>query len=603
MAENSRLISRNVTEAIPLCQQCEHAFFPSDIRPSASFAEQCRGFYTPSKGRGRDILREISRLEGVVNDYDRELTRLRDIATQLESGRAQVQTHIDSYTSLLSAPVRRLRNPLFQSNHPSTLSLPAHHDPDRILKRIFTFACYRDEDEHANSHLQWLTPLKISHVCSHWRKISLDLPEMWSYLDVSGDLDPESNRKLLHAYIARARTDTPLSVRIELDRHFSYMQRHVLNLILDHADRWREAIIVVDHQQLWRFLSFPFDILEKLVLRIGNIQSNRPVDNFKFAPRLRYVKVDAALSALSFPFSVRRIDLRGRADHSDVVRLEAHQLDVPDLHLSLFPVFRDAPVRLTNLQALTVHALSPDFEAFAQTVTMPHLNRLNIVFDKDHTYDISSFHSLLSTVERSECQLSAFSMDMTHCPGKHHQSHIEKLQTDENELRDFLDAIPSITELRVVEPRGSNCEHCNIITMLLWWLVVADYYDTSSLTLPNLRKLELVWTAAPDVGALVTMVQSRLEEHVVVERAMTMDVDNEERRQNVSEGGGGDGTSMSDAYSEGSTRSTQRDSDSAVLLSALKSLVIGTRGEVEADSYMWEWMEDIRAQGMVVHLW
>ncbi|KAK0436489.1 uncharacterized protein EV420DRAFT_236598 [Desarmillaria tabescens] len=264
--------SQTSHEPIVLCDHCQHAFCPSDTRPPASFAEQCRGFYTPSSRQREEILRKKSRLEGVADDYDRELTRLRDIVTQLESGRAQVQTHIDDYASLASAPIRRLRNPLSQpNNYQPFFSSLAQHDPDKILKRIFTFACYRGEDDAFDSHLHWLTPLVISHVCSHWRKVSLDMPEMWSYLDVTWDLNPKSNLELLRMYIARTKMDTPLSVRINSDMELFNLHYRAFSLVLEHAKRWREAIIIVDHQLLWQFLPDSFDILEKLVLRILNI--------------------------------------------------------------------------------------------------------------------------------------------------------------------------------------------------------------------------------------------------------------------------------------------------------------------------------------------
>ncbi|SJL02724.1 uncharacterized protein ARMOST_06060 [Armillaria ostoyae] len=597
----------NFSRSIVLCDQCQHAFRPSDTCPPTSFTEQCRVFYTPSNRQRKKIFHEKSRLKKVAADYDRELTRLRDIVTQLESERADVQTHIDICTSLASAPMRRLRNPLFQTNDSPTLS-SERHDPDKILKRIFTFACYRDDDDDSKSHLQWLTPLVMSHVCSHWRKLSLDIPEMWSCLDVSRDLHPESNMELLHTYLARTGANTPLSVRVELDMHCSFVRRHVLNLLLGHAGRWKEAVIIVDHQLLFQFLSCPFDILERLVLRIGNIQSNRSVEHFEFVPRLRYVITDAALSVLSFPYSVRRMDLREKVDNSEIVCLEDYQLDAPNIHLSLFPVFRDVRVQLTNLRALTLHALPSNFEMFAQTVTIPFLDRLSISFNNDYTFDVSSFHSLLSLIKCSKCQLSAFSLDMTQCPGDHCSSYIQKLQSGDIVLWDFLVGIPSITELRVIEPRSSKCVHCNMVTMLLRWLVVTDIGEVHStpLILPYLRMLELVWTASPDVLSLKTMVDSRVEERTVVGRNVTpVDVEAEEGNRSMN-GDDGEETSMSDASFEtcrSSIRSSECNNDNNVIVSALESLVIGTRAEIELNSDMMEWMNELRARGMMVHLW
>ncbi|KAK0499377.1 hypothetical protein EDD18DRAFT_1150932 [Armillaria luteobubalina] len=597
------------SQPIVLCDWCQHTFCPSDACPPTSFAEQCRVFYTPSNRQRKRIFHEKSRLSKVVADYDHELMRLRDIVTQLESRRADVQTHIDICASLLLASVRRLRNPLPQTNDLSPLS-SNRHDPDMILKLIFIFTCCRDGDDNdSNSHFRWLTPLVISHVCSHWRKLSLDIPEMWSCLDVSRDLRPESNMELLHTYIARTGVNTPLSVRVEFDIQCSFMRRHALNLVLGHAGRWKEAIISVDHQLLYQFLSCPFDILERLVLCIGNVQGHHSIEHFKFVPRLRYVITDATLSALSFPYSVRCIDLSGRADNSVIVRIEDYQLDAPNIHLSLFPIFRDACVQLTNLRALTLHALPSDFETFAQAVTIPYLDRLNIAFSDDYTFDVSSFHSLLSLIKQSKCHLSAFSLDMTQCPGDHCSSHIQKLQSGDIVLWDFLVGLPSITELRVIEPRSSNCVHCNMVTMLLRWLVVTDVDEVHStpLILPYLRILQLVWTASPDVNSLKTMVDSRSEERTVAGGNVTpVDVESEEGNGSLNEVDDSEETSRSDTSFEAcrsSVRSSECNDGNDVIVSALESLVIGARAEIEVNSDMMDWMNDLRARGMTAHLW
>ncbi|KAK0491679.1 hypothetical protein IW261DRAFT_1438999 [Armillaria novae-zelandiae] len=595
----------NSSRHIVLCDQCQHAFRPSDTCPPTSFAEQCRVFYIPSNRQRKKIFHEQSRLEKVAADYDHELTRLRDIVAQLESQRADVQTHIDICTSLISAPMRRLRNPPLQTNDLSTLSFK-RSDPDKILKLIFIFACYRDNDnDDSNSHLRWLTPLVMSHVCSYWRKLSLGIPEMWSCLDVSRDLRPESNMELLHTYIARTNVNTPLSVRVELDMHCSFVRRHALNLILGHAGRWKEAIIIIDHQLLYQFLPCPFDILESLVLRIGNVQDHHSIEHFKSVPRLRYVVTDAALSALSFPYSVRCIDLSEKVDNSAIVRIEDYQLDAPNIHLSLFPIFRDACVQLTNLRALTLHALPSDFETFAQTVTIPYLDRLSIAFSENYTFDVSSFHSLLSLIKRSKCHLSAFSLDMTQCPGDHCSSHIQKLQSGDIVLWDFLVGIPSITELRVIEPRSSKCVHCNMVTMLLRWLVVTDVAEVHStpLILPYLRILQLVWTASPDVNSLKTMVDSRAEERTVVGGNVTpVDVEAEEENKSLNEVDDCEETSRSDTSFE-TCRSSECNDDNDVVVSALESLVIGTRAEIDVNSDMMDWMNDLRVRGLMVHLW
>ncbi|KAK0436488.1 uncharacterized protein EV420DRAFT_236579 [Desarmillaria tabescens] len=288
----------------------------------------------------------------------------------------------------------------------------------------------------------------------------------------------------------------------------------------------------------------------------------------------------------------------GGTDVPDVVCFESCQLDAPGLHLSLFPPFRSGSLQWTNLQALTLHSLSSDFEMLLDTITMPNLDRFSLVLDKDYKFDISLFLSLLSLVERSECKLSAFTLDMTYCRGEHVQSHIEKLEY-ENELREFLEAIPSITELRVIAPLGSGCRHCgHILPLVIEWLLVLSN-DDPSMILPHLRNLEFVWAALTtrNVMPLRSMVESRVEE-----RVMFGDGEDGEASGDVSVGGFGDDISMGDASSETSVLSSEGDSGDPVVVSALRSLVMESRGEIDVDNFLWEWMKDVRTRGMVVYL-
>ncbi|KAK0499378.1 hypothetical protein EDD18DRAFT_850078 [Armillaria luteobubalina] len=592
--------SRIIQEPIRLCDQCEHTLYPSATRLSPSLTEQCREFYTPAKQQRDEIIREISRLEDVADDYDRELARLRDIVTQLELGRAQVQTHIDDYTSLTSAPIRRIRNSPFMPNDSSTLSSPAYYDPDGILKCIFTFACLRDDDENGSS--QWLTPLTISHVCSHWHKVSLDVPEMWSYLDIHWLTSPTADLELIRMYIARTKPDTPLSIRIDLETSSSHFYSQSLILLLEHSRRWREAVLTVDHQVLRSFLSCHFDILERLVLCVQNIQTSNPVEYFKIVPRLRYVKIDAPLGDLLSPICLRRVlDLKQQEGDSDILSFQPHVLDVPDLHLSLFPTYPDTPVQWINIRALTIHSLTSAFETRLQTITMPNLERLNIALHRDHKFDISFFQFLLGLVITSGCKLRAFSLDMTHCHGKHRRAHKEKFKMDENVFWNFLNGVPSITELRIVEPRVSGCRHCNIVSTVLQSLDLE--YDPSIVTLPHLKKLELVWTASLDWERLVPMVVSRLEEHELTVGSVTADsVSAGEEHESESKSEGDDDICMTDASSLMSIHSDEHDNNRTVTTSPLESVIIGTRGEIEVDSDIQEWMGETRARGVIVHL-
>ncbi|KAK0230092.1 hypothetical protein IW262DRAFT_1336381 [Armillaria fumosa] len=595
--------SRIVQEPIRLCDQCEHTFCPSATRPPPSFTEQCREFYTPAKRQRDEIIHEISRLEDVADDYDRELARLRGIVTQLELGRAQVQTHIDDYTSLTSAPIRRIRNSPFMPNDSPPLSSPAHNDPDSILKRIFTFACLRDDDENGSS--QWLTPLTISHVCSHWHKVSLDVPEMWSYLDIHWLTNPTADLELIRMYIDRTKSDTPLSIRIDMETSSSHFYSQSLILLLDHARRWREAVLTVDHQVLRSFLSCHFDILERLVLCVRNIQTSNPVEYFKFVPRLRYVKIDAPLGDLLSPTYLQRVlDLKQQEGDSDILSFQPHVLDVPDLHLSLFPKSPGMFVQWINIRALTIHSLTPDFETRLQTITMPNLDRLNIALHRDYKFDISFFQFLLGLVIDSRCKLRAFSLDMTHCHGKHRREHKEKFKMDENVFWDFLNGVPSITELRIIEPRVLGCRHCNIVSTVLRSLDLE--YDPSVATLPRLKKLELVWTASLDWERLVPMVTSRLEEHELnVGTVIADSVSAGDECESESESEDDDDICMTDASSLMSIHSDECGSSNRTVTSptrSLESVIIGARGEIKLDSDIQQWMGQTRARGVVVHL-
>ncbi|KAJ7189113.1 hypothetical protein C8R46DRAFT_34916 [Mycena filopes] len=166
-------------------------------------------------------LTDLTFIHGLVNQgrrelarYDAEIERVEAIFAELCSQRGALARHVDRYKSMV-APVRRL--------------------PPELLMEIFELCGHpRGAD---------LNLLALSQVCSHWRRVAVGTPGLWSHVDV--DTNSWRSSRLSAATLLGRLDDSlqrggalPLTLCVDVGRDAEY-NINVVKALIKHAPRWR----------------------------------------------------------------------------------------------------------------------------------------------------------------------------------------------------------------------------------------------------------------------------------------------------------------------------------------------------------------------------
>ncbi|KDN47191.1 hypothetical protein RSAG8_03670, partial [Rhizoctonia solani AG-8 WAC10335] len=97
---------------------------------------------------------------------------------------------------------------------------PVSSLPPEILIQVFHLVCNDQSSPcsivaelyswEENSRPFWKPPVTLSHVCSHWRQLAVNLPSIWSHIDLFPDSMLSARS---HAYLARSK-QTLLDIHI-----------------------------------------------------------------------------------------------------------------------------------------------------------------------------------------------------------------------------------------------------------------------------------------------------------------------------------------------------------------------------------------------------
>lgn len=129
-------------------------------------------------------------------------------------------------------------------------------------------------------------PLLLGRICSNWRSISLDTPELWSSLKVAVSDTPVDS---VEKWLTRAR-HCPLSLVVDCfqsdGRFIDVLQRH--------SYTWHDVELGLPFEQFYRFepdLRLP--MLEGLAIAAVNYHPpvEHPVNAFRNAPALRHLRL------------------------------------------------------------------------------------------------------------------------------------------------------------------------------------------------------------------------------------------------------------------------------------------------------------------------
>ncbi|KAF8907050.1 hypothetical protein CPB84DRAFT_1769370 [Gymnopilus junonius] len=134
---------------------------PDDIpSPPSKFSDKLNSNYIPSHPEISEIKKYVSTVNGRLLEYDKEIASLEAALEELNSKRSRLQDVRDAHHALTS-PLRRL--------------------PPELLQIIFVWCLpqQRNAVMHASE-----APVLLGRVCSEWRRISLNTPEVWSSLHI-----------------------------------------------------------------------------------------------------------------------------------------------------------------------------------------------------------------------------------------------------------------------------------------------------------------------------------------------------------------------------------------------------------------------------------
>ncbi|KAJ7149230.1 hypothetical protein C8R43DRAFT_888252 [Mycena crocata] len=163
----------------------------------------------------------------ILAQYDDEIERHQKTLQDLIADRSKVQDYVDGCRTVF-APVRRL--------------------PPEILGQIFMpfsspFAVPGDAAEELNS-LAHLDLLRLSQVCSHWHRLIMGTPSLWSHIAVNVRCWPRKAPgyapflRLLDASLQRG-ADYPLSIRFSTGSSIRDADGAILLLLAEHSQRWQ----------------------------------------------------------------------------------------------------------------------------------------------------------------------------------------------------------------------------------------------------------------------------------------------------------------------------------------------------------------------------
>ncbi|KAF7374485.1 F-box domain-containing protein [Mycena sanguinolenta] len=373
----------------------------------------------PSDEEVRKICTQIERAESDISTTNAHISRLQCAMKDLISHRAKLEAFIQSHKAVISAQ-RRL--------------------PNEILLEIFGHCVDPLAPLDPRYNMSWI----ISQVCSLWRILALNSPQLWRYFILENqrhinDIDEKHCyfRRWSAIQLGRAR-HIPLFIHLKLERTVD-----ILKLLLESSAQWGEAALSISPEGFTHFFGHGGEFL---ALKSLTLRSWRPIpravhdlrESFPVLEDLRLALSNEALPrSLLLPWAQLR-----RCALEDVDSIEfswiASQLSSGAQISVLYGANNDnrsTPQTKTPINSLTLSECGRHFiSALLNSLVAPTLETLiieNIATDPLMQH-ISSF------LEQSACALKRLRID----------THI-----DEGQLVSFLESPHARTIVHLDLPR------------------------------------------------------------------------------------------------------------------------------------------------------
>ncbi|KAK7057895.1 hypothetical protein R3P38DRAFT_2599469 [Favolaschia claudopus] len=446
--------------------------------------------------------------------YDQALDRRGTFSETVVSDRAELESFLHACQSVAKSLIRRL--------------------PNEILGRVFYF-CHQEREfsflpireeariEELRQELWWASGgnLRIlSQVCSLWRGIVLDTPELWSHitLDLRSWADewetreaPESllqDDAMLQTALARSKA-VPLKVELNAPKCHPLM----LQTLVRSSSRWRSATLYFDCRMIPHLACVEGNLtsLEVLCLHVVTSEWDEDEDEaldeaalkqmikfFSDAPRLQELDYRGPISVLeNLPLKQLQQLVCNVEDGNDCLSLhrlmpEFTDLDL-DVQLSLDTLAKSLPLNLPRVEASIsslgiscVRHCDRGFQGVLREVfealTIPSLRHFGVAGEVTvWAIPVQWPHREgLALFERSKVAQNLRSL------------RFRDIIIREQELLECLAALPMVDDLSITDYAvlpGSMSSH-NLITNKLLRKLTPNSVDRANTLAPNLMNVE-----------------------------------------------------------------------------------------------------------------
>ncbi|KAK7053219.1 hypothetical protein VNI00_003838 [Paramarasmius palmivorus] len=487
-----------------LCNKCD-AFIGFSTPPA--LGEQHRlADYVPSSHERIENLASIQEEEKLLENYDKEISQLREILGTLQKHRAALNQQISRRRSLISA-LRII--------------------PPEILHEIFAFVCGDTAYSLVIPNSSPPPIFSISQVSSRWRRATLSQPKLWSSVYIDANLVRSTTRDVINTFLRNAGSHPlKLAVHASQFQHMSQFGEDALRMLLCHLKRCDELELKADWELLDRILlgqhlsqlSFPhlrifIDNYALLGERATSPTYRWIFDALTRAPNLveldtpNYHTPDALpfhrLTSLRTDELISTKALRMIGFCTNLKRLDIFAAEPEDL--SAF-----TPVNLPFLQKLSIFTSAYTFseagELFSRLI-MPQLEVLELESNADEvTEHDQSPPSLCSMLRLSSSSLQVLVLNTGDAPlPRTYYTDILQLLPNLNHFKAY-NALPCTGD-----DMADNANSEYILHLIQCLTITAD--TSQSVLLPKLTTLRLVEEntrmTADYAVILLNMVESR----------------------------------------------------------------------------------------------
>ncbi|KAJ7485231.1 hypothetical protein B0H11DRAFT_2192777 [Mycena galericulata] len=277
--------------------------------------------------------------------------------------------------------------------------------PLEITSHIFVQ--YLDKEPKKPNSLE--PPLVLTHVCSEWRNIALNLPQLWSHLQLVFDDSRVPSRALVEAWMARiGSTQISMDIKYICPRPSpEFTHPPLLREMLHHSSslQWKNLTLSLPLLCLASEFSAKkeFPSLESLALICTNTGGSPSIvfpDDFRAkafskAPKLRAVRIDVGMPPkISFRLPWSQLTHLDAAHFTstvwyNVLRLASALVECAFRHIPDSPLYDFPPLHLEHLEVLTI---SGSVQAISDYLHLPKLRQLNLDERFDKIAEASSDH-------------------------------------------------------------------------------------------------------------------------------------------------------------------------------------------------------------------